>query len=274
MVYAMIGPNGGLVPVVDHDKHIMEAASELGRIEWDEYLAKGHWNDTHDESTIVGHGSNLEFHDQHTEMALAHRKVGFWTNGHLWDGDDPESWRAYGDHTPSATELRKADRFWGLATALRGASRPLGFSAHGMMLISPCRSRVLQAQCRQAAVCELPKNPASTAEAMMLALADSPLVFMRKGMVARHDRPCGKCACPPGAACLAMRKGDDERPTLITDPSEIDAEALASIDWDDPSAKLEALVALIRRRYFVSREDALRWVRTYLARDEQTERRP
>ena len=216
---------------------------------------------------FISHISFVEMDKEFKKIIkVSDHTILFWTSGHLWDGDDPDSWLKYGDHVPNAIELKKADRFWNLARCLKGASRPLGFSAHGMMQISGCRSRILAAQCRQAAVCDLPKNPASTAEPMRLAemLADSPLAWMRKGMVDRHDRPSGQCSCPPGAACLQLRKA--EQTPVVTDPSEIDPETLGDIDWDNPVEKLEALIGLIRRRYFVSREDAVRWVRAYNAR--------
>jgi hypothetical protein len=269
MVYALLGPNGGLHPVLDRENQVMEAASELGRIDWTEYLRKGRWNDTHNENVLVGQGTNLEFHDQHTPLAKAHGKVGFWTSGHLWDPADASSWELYTDHVPNPTELRRADEFWTLAQCLKGTPRPLGLSAHGWMELSACKSRILTAGCEAAAVCELPMNPASTVEPMELALRGSPLEWLRKGMVARHDRPCRTCSCPPGAACLALRKGlqrADSAP-LMTDRLDIESDdtaVLTKLDRDDPAAKVEALIALIQARFFVTRADAVRWVARYL----------
>lgn len=271
MVYALLGANGGLVPVRDRDRQFMEAASELGRIDWSEYLAKGHWNDTHSER-IIGHSSGLEFHDGTTALSKAHGKVGFFTSGHLFDRTDPASWELYTEHRPSEFELKRADDFWTLATCLKGTPRPLGFSAHGMMALSPCKSRILYAKCDQAALCELPKNPASTVEIMELALQDSPLEWMRKGMVDRHDRPCGACTCPPGAACLKMmakgstlkssslRGGEDSHLEVTT------REGLVDLSTLDPAQRIERLVDAIMRRFFVSREDAVRWVADYMRR--------
>lgn len=280
MVYALIGPNGGLQPVRDREGQVNEAAKELGRIDWSEYLRKGTWNDTHNEEVVVGHGTNLEFHDESTVLAKAHRKVGFWTAGHLWDRGDPDSWLQYSDHRPNEHELTRADQFWTLAQCLKGTPRPLAFSAHGFMKISPCGRRILAAQCNASALCELPINPATTAEPMALGRDDSPLAFMRKGMVARHDSPCRTCTCPPGAACLQLRKGlENESRVLISDPRDIESDGtdvLTPLNLDDDAGKLNALIALIQHQFFVSREDAVRWVAKYLrARNADTqENRP
>lgn len=267
MVYALIGPNGGLQPVRDRDGQVMEAASELHRIDWTEYLEKGHWNDTHTER-IVGHSTSLEFHDGSTELAKAHRKVGFFTSGHLFDRADPSSWLLYTDHRPSDAELRRADDFWLLATCLKGTPRPLGFSAHGLMALSPCKSRVLYAKCDQSAICELPKNPGSTAEIMELALQDSPLEWMRKGVIDRHDKPCRTCTCPPGAACLRLAKGAMKGGSIRGgEDSILEMGTGAALDLErDPAARIEALIQAIMRRFFVNREDACRYVAMHLQR--------
>lgn len=293
MVYAMLKADGAMQLVVDRENHIMEAAAELGRIDWTEYLKKGLWNDTHT-TRIVGVSTNLEFHDGSSELSKAHRKVGFWTSGHLFDRDDPASWELYTDRVPTEEELAKSDRFWTIANALKDTPRPLGLSAHGKMALSPCRTRILYAKCDEAALCELPHNPASTAEPMLLGelLRGSPLEWMRKGMVKRHDRPCGACKCPPNVACLAMRKAGKGHSTRIgndralagnesralhvrkneieggDEPGALDPD---DIDLDNPSERLALLVALIQQKFYVSERDALRWVRNYLIRDERTQ---
>jgi hypothetical protein len=282
MVYALIGPTGGLQPVRDRDGHVMEAAKELGRIDWTEYLRKGTWNDHHNEDVVVGHGSNLEFHDETTPLAQSHRKVGFWTSGHLWDRADPASWELYTERRPSEVELQRADELWGLAQCLKGTPRPLGFSAHGMMRMSACGRRALAAQCDAAAICELPKNPATTAEPMMLAAAldESPLAWMRKGQVERHDSPCRSCTCPPGAACLVLRKGlRNESRIQISDPRDIvpdDPAAApgAGLEGLGAADKVEALIQMIQFQYFVSRADGVRWIANYLGSKADQESSP
>jgi hypothetical protein len=277
MTYGKIGPDGGVVPTVDRDNQIMEAAAELGRVDWDPYLNNGLWNDTHDEAVILGVPETLEFHDGSTSLSKDHGKVGFWTTGHLFDRADPKSWTDYTDYVPSESELDRADHFWQLATLLKGLPRPLGFSAHGSMALSPCRSRIIWCQVRQAAVCELPKNPDATAEPL---LKGSPLELLRKGMVGR--RQCGKCSCPPWACDGLLRKagktGDKIQPPINgnagtfpqTTPDGEIRTASDEHDTDPDTPFTERLVQLIQSRYFVNRATASRWVKQYLHRHLRT----
>ncbi len=196
MTYGKLGPDGGIVPTVDRDDHIFEAASELGKIDWTPYVNNGVWNDTHT-PLAVGIPWSLEFHDGTTALSQAHRKVGFWTTGWLFDRRDPESWRGLVDEAgaprrPTREEFDRADHFYECAQSLSGTPRPIGFSAEGDMMVSPCRTRIVWARVRKASICELPRNPDSTTE---LLVQGSPLEGLRKGMMARP--PCGRCSCRP-----------------------------------------------------------------------------
>lgn len=200
MTYGKVADDGTIVETVDRDGHVVEAARELGRIDWSPYLDGGLWNDTHNEDVIVGLPESLEFHDGTTPLSLAHGKVGFFTTGRLFDRDDPASWDGLG-RVPSAHELDRADHFWRLAHLLKGTPRPIGLSAHGGMRLSPCGKRIVYAVVKASAVCELPKNPDATLEP--LELGRQGLLALRKGVGAA---PCGACRCPAGA-CAALAKG-------------------------------------------------------------------
>lgn len=200
--YGKIGPDGGIVPTVDRDGQNFQAAGRLGDIDFSEYLLKGLWNDTHDENRIVGRATSLEFHNGTTELSKAHGKVGFWTTGHLFDRSDPQSWDGL-DHPPSPVELQRADHFWKLATLLKGTPRPLALSAHGRMLLSPCRQRIIWAEVRQSAVCETPVNPDATLEPLELARKTGIYELLRKGV---GGRACGACRCT--TPCSALAKAD------------------------------------------------------------------
>lgn len=259
MTYGKVAPDGSVVPTVDRDDQVMEAARELGHIDWQSYLAKGAWNDTHDEGVIVGHPTGLEFHDGSTELSKASRKVGFWTEGHLWDPEDARSWTAFGCSTPSPRELERADHFWHLATMLKGSPRPLGFSAHGLMALSPCGKRIIKCKVTQAAICELPKNPDATIDLVK----GSPLELMRKGIVTRSDRPCGRCSCPAGA-CEGLLKG-----TSTSTISSIAPQDLEGANTDNAARKMRKLVQAVAARYGIEESDALDWVRRYFLRENQ-----
>lgn len=258
MTYGKIGPDGGVVPTVDRDGHTAEAARQLGLIDWSGYLKGRRWNDTHSDR-VVGLAHTLEFHDGSTDLSKAHRKVGFWTTGHLFDRDDPQS---FGDYSPTDEELAKADHFWSLAHILQGTPRPIGLSAEGLMALSKCRRRIIYAQVDQAAVCEVPVNPDATLEPMELArlLEGSPLAFLRKGMVGAS--PCGKCSCPPDA-CRGMFKAVHHAgavPNVV--PEDLEGKAA---DTAGPSPT-ERLILRIMQRFEVDRATAMRWLRLYLAR--------
>lgn len=254
MTYGKIGPDGGVVPTVDRDGHTVEAARELGHIDWDPYVKGGKWNDTHDENIIVGVPETLEFHDGTTPLSKAHGKVGFWTTGHLFDRQDPQSWANLG-RTPRADEFDRADHFWGLAHLLKGTPRPIGLSAHGGMALSPCRRRITFARVDAAAVCELPVNPDATLEPLELARR-SPLAFLRKGMIGAA--PCGACRCAPGSCDGLLRKGGTTTASIAAAVPE-DLEG-----GDDAEAAIRAIMA----RNNVTRAVATRWLVQHHLRSE------
>ncbi len=201
--FGHIGPDGGIVPTIDRDEQTMDAARELGHIDWSAYIKGGRWNDTHVEGCYVGLPETLEFHDGTTELSKAHGKVGFWTTGRLFDRRDPSSWQgltgADGQpRDPTSHELDRADHFWRVADILKGTPRTLGLSAHGRMALSPCRKRILYCEIPEAAVCELPVNPDATLEPLALARRGG-LLELRKGAIGTFEpTPCGRCSCPPG----------------------------------------------------------------------------
>lgn len=297
MTYGKIGPDGGIIPTTDREGQVMEAARELGHIDWSNYLTPrfeerhhqveetgewvdewvGHWNDTHDAKTLVGVPESLEFHDGSTNLSREHGKVGFWTTGHLWDREDPQSWTRYTDYVPDEAELAKADFYWGLAELLDGYPRPLGFSAHGRMALSPCRKRVLAAWVDANAVAQVPVNPDATAEM----LKSSPLAFIRKGMVGDNSE-CGSCQCPAGS-CTLLRKG--RRPHKQGDQGEPSGDILAGADphddeadpgeafvnAEDPKERLLILVQRVAKKFRITEPQALKWIKLYFAEVQEKE---
>lgn len=168
MTYGKIGLNNVVIPTLDRDRQIAEYAAEFGRVDFGGY---DRWNDTHRKSVIVGLPApgRLEFHDVTSPLAQAHRKVGYWTEGWLFDRNDPGSWAGLRDENgmprmPTAHEFARADHFWHLALELEHSPRKLGFSADGIVVVSRDGTRMLYAVVNAAAVCELPVNPDSTAE--------------------------------------------------------------------------------------------------------------
>lgn len=276
--YAQLGENGEVVPTKDRQGHIFEAAGTLGRIDFTEYLKKGLWNDTH-EPIHVGVPTSLEFHGLHeggryTALSKAHGKLGWWTEGHLWDRNDPRSWTLFTDYEPTSTDLARADYYWGLVTMLKGLPRPLGFSADGEMLLSPCGERIIWARVRKNAVCEVPQNPDAAAFPLQLAVpGDRPLLPEMVG-----KRPCDSCRCPPGARCpvrplqLAVTATEHTVPT----PEDLEGSPKAKSPEDASGGDLEFLVQTICERQGCDRKTALRWVRSWLksqamARPDHTE---
>lgn len=261
--YATIGANGGLVPTEDREGHIFEAAKAIGMIDFTAYLRKGIWNDTH-EPIYIGVPTGLEFHDEHSELAKAHRKVGFWTEGHLFDRNDPRSWSQFTKYEPTSKDLERADYYWTLATMLKGLPRPLGFSAHGDMILSKCKRRIIWASVAENAVCELPQNPYATAHPLRLAVSQP----IRADMIGTN--PCATCSCPPGARCpvrpLAKAGG-----VTHTTPTSQDLEPASTGDSTSElteNEREEALVQLLVDYHHVSEAQARRWVRTYLVQQE------
>lgn len=264
--YGRIGQNGAVIPVEDRQGHIFEAARTLGMIDFSRYLTKGRWNDTHQGYTpdtmhlpkvFVGVPTGLEFHDEHTELAKAHRKVGFWTEGHLFDRNDPRSWTLFTDYEPTESDLNRSDYYWNLATMLKGVPRPLGFSAQGKMLLSPCGKRIIWAQINENAVCEVPQNPDATAQPLALAVPIS------GSMVGAS--PCDSCRCPPGARCptVGMAKGINAGTMPGVQDLEQDADETTEPTGEPNQA--ERLVRLVMQRFNLRRGAAVRLVRTWVA---------
>jgi hypothetical protein len=241
--YGKIGPDGGIVPTVDRDDQVFEAARELGHIDWSGYLPPhGLWNDTHKDgvirspAVIVGVPETLEFHDGTTRLSQAHGKVGFWTTGHLWDPADPASWEEYTSYRPSPADLARADEFWLLASQiLHGTPRKLAFSAHGKMRMDPTRRRIVWAQITQAAVCEIPRNPDSTADVLPGPYVDDPAVALAKAVA-------------------------------TADMDEVSPESLEGLVDLKGEKKFEELVKKLQDRYLCDRKAVMAFLRDTIAR--------
>lgn len=244
--YGKIDSTGAVVPTVDRENQVFEAAGKLGAIDWSPYVEHGRWNDTHDEQVIVGLPDSLDFHDAASAFAQSHGKVGFWTTGHLFDRAAPQSWAGL-DRQPTEQEFARADRFWALALALQGLPRQLGLSAHGGMVLSPCRTRIILARVEHAAVCDVPMNPDATLEPMRLG-AGFPLETLRKGRIG--TAPCGRCTCPAGA-CDGLRLAGAGAPfgtVAHVDPTEAVVSAIVSRHHVDYTTA-RAMLAIHRSRH-------------------------
>lgn len=280
--YGKIGDDGAIVPTRDREGHVFEAAQTLGGIDFTDYLEKGRWNDSHQGYTKdtahlpkihVGVPTALEFHDAGTELAKAHRKVGFWTEGHLFDRADPRSWTLFGDYEPTAQDLDRADYYWGLTTMLKGLPRPLGFSAQGKMLISPCGQRIIWAAIAQNAVCEMPQNPDSAALPMNLAIDGGRI--LRPEMVGAL--PCDSCRCPPGARCkvtdahkaAAYPPGGGIAVGTFPTREDLERDTVAHIQAPDP-VRYERLILLLMQEHHLTEAHARRWVSDWAGTQNQT----
>lgn len=257
--YGKIAEDGTVVPTRDRDGQVFEAAQALGRIDFTDYLRKGKLNDTHDEDVIVGFPTLLEFHDQFTDLAKAHRKVGFWTEGYLLDRNDPEGWARAG-FTPTPHDFDRADHFWNLATLLKGTPRSLALSAHGKYLPSPCGDRIIYAKMTQGAVCEVPKNPDATLFPLRLS---SPLRIEQVGA-----SPCDTCSCPAGACRGLLRKASKSK-VEVSDAALAKAQKIMQ-DADPHRAR--RVVHLLAMRLGCTEQEAVRWLELWLkTRTEQKE---
>jgi hypothetical protein len=244
MTYGKMMPDGKVVETKDRDGHVVEAAREVGMIDFTEYRKGGLWNDTHDESVIVGIPTALEFHGVESPMAKSHGKVGWYTEGHLFDRHDPRSWAGLRGangrpRTPTPHELDRADHFHRLANLLKGTPRPLGLSAHGQMMLTP-ENRIVWAKVPAAAVCELPVNPDATLEPLMKAMRGVPL----------HE----VLAKSVNAATLAA--------AVPQDLEGVDSDAASSAGISDK----EQLLQFLMDSYKITRPEAVRWIRTFLTR--------
>lgn len=258
--YGKVGPNGGIVPTEDREGHVFEAAAAVGRIDFSDYLKKGIWNDTHG-PVNVGVPTLLEHHGETSELAKAHGKVGWWTEGHLFDREDPRSWQEFTAYTPTPKDLDRADYYWDLANRLRGLPRDLGFSAEGKMLLSPCGKRIIWAAVNKVAVCEMPQNPDATAQPLRLA------VPVTASMI--DADPCETCTCPPHARCKVVPLGKGVATDIIAPIAPQDLEGSRK---DAPSDKdrIALLVKQVQQRLDCSEEEArrlvLRWARSVIQR--------
>lgn len=284
-MWGLLAADGTITPQLDRQGHFFEAARELGRIDFSEYLAKGVWDDTHifDNPNfpelgkiVVGVPTDLEYHGPESELAKAHGKVGWWTEGHLFDPHDPNSWRNFTTHEPTARDLQRADYYWRLSSLLKGTPRDIGISAEGKMLESPCGRRIIWAKVQRAAVCEVPQAPASTLQPLELA------VPLKAGMIGAS--PCDSCSCPAGA-CKTLRLRKSGSSHIVSDLYGFGGENVDDVYGDDhaqtvvPSQpdearmdlKIRALVALVQKRFDLDRKEAARWVRAWMSSKRQTQ---
>lgn len=249
-VYGQIGDDGKVVPTTDRDNQVFEAAGQLGLIDWMPYMKGRDWNDTHGDA-LVGVGTVLEFHDGTTDLSKAHRKVGFWTAGHLYDREDPQSWERF-EKSPSPLELDRADFFWNMAMLLKGTPRPLGFSAEGGMLLSPCGRRILQARVDRVSLCQVPVGPDATVE---------PMSVMGKAIVTT-DAVCGRCACPAGGCQVKLAKAEQ----APMDTSEGIGRGSVKDDtpeFDPETPSVRELVQLTMKYKGCDEAKAVAWVRAW-----------
>ncbi len=217
--------DGSIVPTVDREGHNFESARTVGGIDFSGYLdlakgTRGLWNDTHHfnapagQKVYVGVPTALEHHDGETDLSKAHGKVGWWTEGHLFDREDPRSWTDFTSYVPTPLDLDRADYYWRAASLLKGVPRDLGLSAEGKMLLSPCGHRILWAAVTECAVCELPQNPDATVHPLRLA------VPLTRGML--DADPCETCACPPNLRCPPLAKAVTTGTTAAITPEDLE----------------------------------------------------
>lgn len=173
--------DGSLKPVPDRDGQVFEASGDMRAVELGAYTGWGLWNDEH-RPVFVGVPTFLEFCGPDHPIAKEHGKVGLWTEGHLFDADDPASWELFakgrpesvwGDIPrpsaplrPSEAELARADGYWAMAKSNGDLGRGIGFSAHGQSRVR--NNTIVRARITQAAVCAIPMNPHATAQPLAL----------------------------------------------------------------------------------------------------------
>lgn len=186
-----IMPDGSLAPVADRSGEVFEASGDTRAVDLQPYIGWGLWNDEH-RPFFVGVPTFLEFCGPDHPIAQEHGKVGLWTEGHLFDGDDPASWERFAAGRPSNiwgdiprpsealkptdAELTRATTYWTLAKSIEGLGRGIGFSAHGQSAVR--NGVIVRARITQAAVCRTPMNPHATAQPLALSrrlALDTPL---------------------------------------------------------------------------------------------------
>ena len=280
-VWALLGADGSVQPVVDRDGQTMDCAAEITGIDWSGYLREGggHWNAYHDHNLPiplrgqpgnrrqkVGISTLLEYHDTESPFAREHRKVGWWTAGHLWDREDPDSWRLYTSYVPTAEDLALADHFWTVAQRLGDTDRGLGFSVDGRMRTSPCGKRIIWAGVSEMAIAEVPANPASSVEVLELAKAAAGGAELRELVLTKAPRldagassPCGACRCGPNACQRVLRKSFAADVAALA-PASMGATAasVATPAGPSPIPLLDRLKALLVNRYWLDEPTAAR----------------
>jgi hypothetical protein len=183
--------DGSLRPVSDREGQVFLASGSVDAVDLAPYIGWGLWNDEH-RPTFVGVPTFLEFCGPDHPLAREHGKVGLWTEGHLFDGDDPASWEQFAKGRPAdiwgaipqpsaplrptEAELGRASMYWGLAKSIEALGRGIGFSAHGQSKVR--NNTIVGARITQAAVCSIPMNPQATAQPLALSrrlTLDTPL---------------------------------------------------------------------------------------------------
>lgn len=252
ITYGKIAPDGAVVPTLDREGHVFEAARTPNGVDFSRYLdlakgVRGFWNDTHhfDGHCFVGVPTGLEHHTETTELAKAHGKVGWWTEGHLWDRGDERSWKDFTDYVPTPHDLDRADYYWNAAVMLKGLPRDLGMSAHGKMRVSECGHRITWASVDEDAICEMPQNPDATVQPLRLAVPRA------------HCADCDGCAC--GGSPLA--KAVTAQSIVDVAPEDLEGGPRDGANATAHAARLDdVLVQRIVALYGSSEADARRWV--------------
>lgn len=286
--WGKLNPDGSVSETTDRDGQVMDAAAEMGKIDWSAYLNGGFWNDLHRQrlpdgkpppfpdykrDIIVGRPQGLEWCPPGHPIAEAHRKVGWITWGHLWDRNDPDSWRLTGDYVPEPQDLDRADYYWKLVNDLDDSSYRLGFSLHGLMATSPCGKRITYALINALALAPLPQDPDATIE-ILKGQGDDPITVLGRAKVGTTEPPpCGRCSCPPGVCGLVLRKGvegETGRPVPDTSGSSFSSGAnpatpAPSMDTPDAFTSEAALIEAFARQYNVTHEVAQAFLLAYLA---------
>ncbi len=206
----------------DRDDQDVEIATRLGRVDWSRYIAKGMWNDNHlaplpsgawpphaaarlragkRSPVYVGVATGLVYATPDSDLAKAHGKWGFYTWGHLFDPDDPASWKNYTDHVPTDEDLERATYYYDIAKSLDNTDTRIGFSIHGSADFSACRRRIVGVSIPEVAICTAPRMPGATAD-----ILKGQAIEMQMGRAQVTTAVCGRCSCPPGS-CLAILKG-------------------------------------------------------------------
>ncbi len=282
--WANIGEDGSLAEAVDRDDQVMDAASDIDKIDWSRYLDGGLWNDQHiaplpngqmprraqgKDPIYVGVPTGLEWCPPGHELAQAHRKAGWFTWGHLFDRRNPDSWRAHTTYVPTPTDLDRADYYFELANLMKAESdTSLAFSVHGLMATSPCGKRIVWATVNGLALCTVPSNPGATAE-LIRGLHTPDIVLGRAKVGTTEPRPCGRCSCPPGLCGQVLRKSQ------VNDGTDVESgrESTGAENGPDTTvtkrdrfiANRDKIISSIMRLHNVDESTANQWFDVFLA---------